>query len=360
MARAMNCCGKSPSASRSCTRDGDLVARLGGDEFAVLQVGIAEAASAGVLAAKIQRSLNLPYVLNGNDVQSSASIGICPHCETSSGPDAMLAQADLALYRAKNEGRNQYHFYSADLDRLLLGRIELAEDLRRALDDEELEVLFEPGVELATGKTVSLKALLRWHHPTRGSLDPSAFIPLVEKTASGIRLGRWLLDRACREMSRRRAEGSALPVVAVDVRYSQLKRGDELVRDVREILATWSLTAADLELNVTEETLAQVAFTENDTLSRLRELGVKIAIADFGTAYSPLEYIRAYGVDRIVLSQSLLGDRFVAPERAFALHAAGKLARDLGLGIVVEGAITREQREFVFGPMVLPALALLE
>jgi diguanylate cyclase (GGDEF)-like protein/PAS domain S-box-containing protein len=344
----------------SCTRDGDVVARLGGDEFAVLQVGIAEATSAGVLAAKIQRALNLPYVLDGNEVQSSASIGICAHSETSSGPDAMLAQADLALYRSKNEGRNQYHFYSADLDRLLLGRIELAEDLRRALDDETLEVHFEPGVELATGKPVALKALLRWHHPTRGLLDSDAFIPLVETTASGIRLGRWLLDRACREMSRRRNEGTALPVVAIDVRYSQLKRGDELVRDVREILAAWNLTAADLEFDVTEETLARVTFAENHTLGRLRELGVKIVIADFGTAYSSLEYIRAYGVDRIVLSQSFLGDRFATPDRVVALHAVAKLARNLGLGIVVEGAITREQREAVFGPTLLPALALLE
>jgi diguanylate cyclase (GGDEF)-like protein/PAS domain S-box-containing protein len=344
----------------SCTREGDVVARLGGDEFAVLQVEIAEAASAGVLAAKIQRSLNHPYVLNGSEIQSSVSIGICPHSETSSGPDAMLAQADLALYRSKNEGRNQYHYYSADLDRLLLSRIELADDLFRALDDDALEVLFEPGVELATGKPVSLKAHLRWHHPTRGLLTSDDFIPLVENTASGIRLGRWLLDRACGEMCRRRTQGTALPVIAIAVRYSQLKRGDALLRDVREVIARWGLTAADLEFDVTEGTLARVTFAENDTLGRLRELGVKIAIAEFGSAYSSLEYIRAYGVERIILSQSLLADRFVAPDRAAKLHAVGKLARDIGLGIVAEGWATSEQREFVYGPMLLPPFALLE
>jgi predicted signal transduction protein with EAL and GGDEF domain len=296
----------------------------------------------------VMNSLNHPYVLNGSEIQSSVSIGICPHSETSSGPDAMLAQADLALYRSKNEGRNQYHYYSADLDRLLLSRIELADDLFRALDDDALEVLFEPGVELATGKPVSLKAHLRWHHPTRGLLTSDDFIPLVENTASGIRLGRW------------RTQGTALPVIAIAVRYSQLKRGDALLRDVREVIARWGLTAADLEFDVTEGTLARVTFAENDTLGRLRELGVKIAIAEFGSAYSSLEYIRAYGVERIILSQSLLADRFVAPDRAAKLHAVGKLARDIGLGIVAEGWATSEQREFVYGPMLLPPFALLE
>ncbi len=342
----------------SFTRDGDVVARLGGDEFAVLQAGIADASAAGVLAAKIQRSLNLPYVLNGNEVRSSVSIGICPYSETSSGPGEMLAQADLALYRSKNEGRNQYHFYSADLDRLLLGRIELAEDFGRALDKSELEVFFERGIELATGTAVSIKALLRWHHPTRGTLGACDFIPLVEKTANGARLGRWLLERACREFARRRTEGTAPSMLAIDVRYAQLQRGEELVRDVSEVLAAWSLVPAELELDVSEETLARVTFAENDTLWRLRELGLTIAIADFGTAYSSLGYLRDYGIRRIVLSQSFFAERSAA-DRVSTLRSVGDLAGAIGLDIVAEGAVTRDQRNLVLRPAVLPPLALL-
>jgi diguanylate cyclase (GGDEF)-like protein/PAS domain S-box-containing protein len=334
----------------NCTRDTDLVARFGGDEFAVLQAEIVEPASAGVLAAKIQRSLALPYLLNSNPVRISVSIGICPHSSNSSGPDAMLAQADLALYRSKEEGRNQYRFYSDDLDRQALGRVELAEDLQKALDDGVLELYCEPQVELTTGKVVDLKALVRWHHPTRGLLTPDDFIPILEKTASGMALGHWLLDRACQEMCRRRNEGLALPVVAIDIRFSQLKNGDELVRDVRETLAKWDLAPSDLELDVTEETLAQATLTQNNTLRRLRELGVKIAIADFGNKCSSFEYLRAYRVSRIKLSRSFISGAFVQLDRAATIHAVVQLAQEIGIGIIAEGLETEEQRALLLSP----------
>ncbi len=327
-----------------CTRDTDLVARFGGDEFAVLQADIAEPASAGVLAAKIQRSLALPYLLSGNIVRISVSIGICPHSAGSSGPDAILAQADLALYRSKEEGRNQYRFYSDDLDREALGRVELAEDLKKALDDDVLELYCEPQVDLTTGQAVDMKARVRWHHPTRGLLTPDDFIPILEKTASAMALGHWLLDRACQEMCRRRNEGSALPLVAIDIRFSQLKNGDEFVRDVRETLVKWDLAPSDLELDVTEETLAQATLTQNDTLRRLHELGVKIAIQDFGTKCSSLEYLRAYWVSRIKLSRSFSSGAFVRPDRAAAIRAVVQLAREIDIGIIAEGLETEDQR----------------
>jgi diguanylate cyclase (GGDEF)-like protein/PAS domain S-box-containing protein len=333
-----------------CTRETDLVARLGGDEFGVLQTDVVEPASAGSLAARIQQSLALPYQINGNDVRISASIGICPHSPNTAGPDAMLAQADLALYRSKEEGRNQYRFHSDDLDREVLERVKLSEDLRKALDDGALELYFEPQVELTTGEFADMKALVRWHHPTRGLLNPDDFIPILEKTESGIALGQWLLDRACQEMCVRRNEGPGLPIVAVDIRFCQLKNGDQLVRDVRRTLAKWDLSPSNLELDVTEETLAQATLTQNDTLRRLHELGVKIAIADFGTECSSFEYLRAYWVSRIKLSQSFISSAFVQPDRAVTIHAVVQLAREIGIGIITQGRETEEQRALLLSP----------
>lgn len=333
-------------------RDTDLVARLGGDEFALLQADFDEPESAGMLAARIVHSVALPYLIEGSEVRISASIGICPHSARSSGPDEMLAQADVALYRAKEQGRNQYRFYSENLDRQVLGRVQLADDLRRALEGTELELYYEPQVELNTGRTAGAKALVRWHHPTRGLLQPDDFIPILEKTATGIALGHWLLERACQELSRRRAAGAALPVVAVDIRFAQLKNGDELVRNICDTLARFSLVPSDLELDVTEETLAQATLTHNDSLTRLHELGVKIAIADFGTKCSSFEYLRAYSVSRIELSQSFISGAFAQPERAAAIRDVVALAEETGIGIITQGLETPGERAMLFSPRV--------
>ncbi|MGP6157773.1 MAG: putative bifunctional diguanylate cyclase/phosphodiesterase [Vulcanimicrobiaceae bacterium] len=329
---------------RACTREIDLVARLGGDEFAVLQTEIVQPSDAGILAARILRSLALPYVIKGTDVRISASIGICPHSSDSSGPDEILAQADLALYRSKEQGRNDFRFYSEKLDRQARESVALADDLKKALADGELELFFEPQVELNTDEVAGMKALVRWHHPTRGLLTPDQFIPFLEKTASCMALGHWLLDTACQEMRRRHDYGSALPTIAIDIRFSQLKNGDDLVRDMRETLAKWEIAPADLELDVTEETLAKTTLAQNDTLCRLHELGIKIAIADFGSKCSFFEYLRAYHMSRIKLSQSFISAAGVEPERAAMLHAALRLAEESGLSIATQGRETAEQR----------------
>jgi predicted signal transduction protein with EAL and GGDEF domain len=271
---------------RNCTRESDLVARLGGDEFAVLQGEMREPANAGLLAAKIQMALALAYLLNGNEVRISVSIGICPYAISNAGSDAMLAQADLALYRSKDEGRNQYHFHSDELDHDVRDRVTLAEDLRKAIDRDELELEYQPQVALSSRKIVGMEALVRWNHPTRGLLAPAVFIPIAEKTGTIMALGHWVLDRACRQLRLWRDAGLVLPVIGVNLSLSQLKTGHALLRDVTETIATWGLTASDLEFDVTEATLAQLTWTQNEVLPQLRQLGVKIAIDDFGSEYA--------------------------------------------------------------------------
>ena len=332
---------------KSCTRDSDLVARLGGDEFAILQGEIREAANAGVLAAKIQVALALPYLINGNEINISVSIGISPYGPDNSGADAMLVKADLALYRSKKQGRNQYHFHSDDLDQEVLDRVTLAGEIKRAIEQGEFELQYQPQVELASQNIVGMEALVRWNHPTRGLLAPARFIPIAEKTGTILALGHWVLDQACRQMSVWRAQGLTLPVIAVNLSLFQLNSGQELIRDVTETLAKWGLAPADLEFDVTEATLAQLTWTHNEVLPQLRQLGVKIAIDDFGSEYSSFDYVRAFRVNHLKIAQSFINRSTSDPGSAATIRAIVNFARDIGISVIAQGVETEEQRELL-------------
>ncbi|MDQ0086525.1 diguanylate cyclase (GGDEF)-like protein/PAS domain S-box-containing protein [Variovorax boronicumulans] len=332
---------------KNCTRETDVVARLGGDEFAVLQSEMGEPAAAGALAAKILVELARPYMIDGNEVHVSASIGICPYIPGSESPDEMLVQADVALYRSKEEGRNQYRFHSEELDLAVRDRVALGEDLKKAIEREELELYYQPQVELSSGKIVGVEALLRWHHPLRGLLDAAAFVPIAERTGGIVTLGRWVLDQACRQMSLWSEQGVQPPVVAINLSLGQLRQGSELVREVVESLAKWQLDPSALEFDVTESTLAQMTWTHNDVLPQLRALGVRIAIDDFGTEYSSFEYLRTYRVNHLKIAQSMLKRAIDDPDSAATVRAIMNLAREARIGIIVEGLETEEQLAFL-------------
>jgi diguanylate cyclase (GGDEF)-like protein/PAS domain S-box-containing protein len=330
---------------KSVTRENDVIARLGGDEFAILQMDEHEPANAGALAAKLQKHLALPYQINGNQISSiTASIGICPYAPGSSGPDAMLAQADLALYRSKDQGRNQYHFHSEELDQQVLERVTLAAELRHALRHDELELFYQPQVEIVSGKIVGMEALIRWNHPARGLLSAAAFIPLAEKVGLTTLIGQWVLDQACRQMKLWRDANMAPPVIAINLSLSQLKNSHELVRDVTSAAAKYGLELHCLEFDVTEATLAHATLTRNDALTQLRLLGVQIAIDDFGAEYSSFEYLRAYNVSHLKIAQSFINDTDSDPERAAMVRAIINIARELDIGVIAEGVETEAQR----------------
>jgi diguanylate cyclase (GGDEF)-like protein/PAS domain S-box-containing protein len=330
---------------RGCTRESDTVARLGGDEFAILQMDVNEPAQAGSLAAMLQKSITRPYLIDGNDLRVTVSIGICAYDSGSTGPDAMLAQADLALYRSKDEGRNRYRFHSDDLDDQVLERVTLAEDLRKAIDGDELELYYQPQVELDSGKIVGMEALVRWHHPTRGLLAAAAFISVAEKTGTIITLGRWVLEQACRQMRKWRDEGMAPPVVTLNVSLAQLKNRRDLINDVMANIKKYDLSPSDISFDVTEATLAQATLMQNDVLSELRQLGVRIAIDDFGSAYSSFDYLRTYRVNQLKLAQTYVQASRGDPERAATVRAIINLARELGIEIITNGVETAEQRD---------------
>jgi diguanylate cyclase (GGDEF)-like protein/PAS domain S-box-containing protein len=329
---------------RSVTRNTDLIARLGGDEFAVLQAEMGEPANAGALAGKLQATLAAPYDLDGNDVRISASIGISPFSPSMSGPDALLAQADLALYRSKEEGRNRFHFHSDDLDQEVRDRATLADELKRGIERGELELRYLPQVELASGSIVGMEALVRWNHPTRGVLAPGGFIAVAEKTGTIMALGRWVLNEACRQMRQWRDAGLSLPMMGINMSLFQLKNGPELVRDVAETIARWDLSPTTLEFDVTEATLAQLTWTQNDVLPQLRRLGVKIAIDNFGSEYSSFEYIRTYGVNYLKIARSMINESDRDPESAATVRAIVNFARESGILVIAQGVETEQQR----------------
>jgi diguanylate cyclase (GGDEF)-like protein/PAS domain S-box-containing protein len=319
---------------RNCTRRSDLVARLGGDEFAILQCEIREPGHAGVLAAKIQKTLSQPYSINGAEIKISVSIGISFYATGQEGADAMLVQADLALYRSKEEGRNQFHYHSAALDQDVLDRATLAGEIMAAIEGNEFEVHYRPRVELSSRTIVGMEAMVRWNHPRRGVLLPPAFIPIAEKTGTIIALGHWILDQACRQMSLWRKQGAGFAVVGVDLSLSQLNGVEELVRDVTETIARWGLAPSDLEFDVTEATLAQLTWTKSGILRQLRGLGVKIAIADFGSEYSSFDHVGAHRVDHLKIAPSFMQRSAADPGSAATLRTIVNFARDVGIGVI--------------------------
>jgi diguanylate cyclase (GGDEF)-like protein len=329
---------------RACTRETDLIARLGGDEFAVLQTELTEPAeSAGELADRIQHELRIPYRLKGTELMISVSTGICPYVPGIPDPDAMLAQADRALYRSKEEGRNQYHFHSQTLDQEVVNRVTLGGELLRAIAGHELELEYQPQVEITTSKIVGMEALVRWNHPTRGLLQPAAFIPIAEKTGAILPLGHWVLDQACRQVKAWRSQGITVPSIAINLSFHQLKAGAALIRDVTDTLKKWGLTPSDLELDVTEATLAQLKWSQNDVLPQLCALGIKIAIDGFGSEYSSFDYIKEYRVNHLKIARSYIRDASTDVEHATAMRAIMRFAHDIGIAVIAQGVETEEQ-----------------
>jgi len=332
---------------RKLTRETDLVARLGGDEFAVLQDEVTDTAAAGVLAAKIIAALSMPHFIDGNELRVGVSVGISvmPAAGVVANPDELLVQADQALYRSKEAGRGQYHFHTAELDSETHERVLLAEELRGVLERNELELYYQPQVELASGQITGVEALIRWHHPRRGLLLPQMFLTIAEKAGVMQTLGRWVLDGACRQLRAWRDADISVLLVAVNLSLSQLRAGRELIDDIKDSLARWNLRPEDLEVGVTELILARMTLAQNDVLEELHGLGVRIAIDDFGTEYSSMDYLRTYHVSRLKVSRSMVSAAATGRAGSAMVRAIAGMAAELGVDVVAAGVETEGQRK---------------
>jgi len=253
-------------------------------------------------------------------------------------------QADQALYRAKEDGRGQYHFHSDALDLKAREHTALAEDLRNALERGELELYYQSQVDLSSGRIVGMEALIRWNHPTRGLLLPGVFMPTAEKSNLVLSLGRWVLDGACRQLAQWRREQVRVPRMAVNISLAQIQAGAEFLRDVQESLARWELNPSDLELDVTDFSLARATLLQSDLLEELHRMGVCIAIDDFGAQYSSLDYLRTYHVSRLKIARHMVAAASDEGGGQAMIRAILGLAAELDIDVVAEGVETEDQR----------------
>jgi diguanylate cyclase (GGDEF)-like protein/PAS domain S-box-containing protein len=332
---------------RELTRETDVVARLGGDEFAILQADAIEPTLAGTLARKVIDSISAPHVIDEHDLNVGASVGIAIYAGEGEAPEILMQQADQALYRAKEEGRGRFRFYSDEMDQETREQVALVDDLRKALTRGEFEIHYQPQVELSTGRIVGMEALVRWNHPNRGLLLPDAFLPIAEKSNVIQAMSRWVLDGACQQMAAWRKAGVDVPVIAVNVSLAQIKMGRDFVRDVKECLARWNLAPSDLELDVTELILARTTLSQSNVLDELRTLGVGIAIDDFGAQYSSLDYLRTYKVNRLKIANPVIASAANGASGSAMVRAILSLANELGVEVIAEGVETADQRDLL-------------
>ncbi len=325
-----------------CTRDIELVARLGGDEFAIIQVDPHQPAAAEALADRLVGALREPFDIDGYPIVIGTSIGIALVNQATLSADTLLHDADLALYRAKAEGRGTWRFFTAGMDLQVRARRMLEDDLRRALALGQFEVFYQPLVDAGTQRLTAFEALLRWHHPQRGLVSPADFIPVAEEIGLIVEIGAWVLERACTDAAGWPAHVS----VAVNLSAVEFLKGD-LPRGVQRALDRSRLAACRLELEITESVLLRDNDATLATLHHLRRLGVRISMDDFGTGYSSLSYLRQFPFDKVKVDQSFIRDIGKEGCGVEIIRAVIGLGRALDIKVLVEGVETAEQLRFL-------------
>lgn len=323
---------------RGCVREGDTVARLGGDEFAVVQTGLTDLTGATRLAERVVEAMAAPFDLQGHQVMIGASVGVSVAPSDGDDADELLKKADMALYRAKADGRGAFHFFERAMDEQLQARRALELDLRRALVAGEFQLYYQPLYHLGDDRVTGCEALLRWNHPERGMVSPGDFIPIAEEIGLIVQLGEWVLREAC-------AEAATWPDhvrLAVNLSPAQFRdRG--LVRTVVSALAVSGLPAERLELEITESVLLQDNAANMSMLHDLKALGVRISMDDFGTGYSSLSYLRSFPFDKIKIDQTFVRDILEDSDALAIIKAVLDLGASLGIVTTAEGVETLEQ-----------------
>jgi diguanylate cyclase (GGDEF)-like protein/PAS domain S-box-containing protein len=327
-------------------RASDTVARLGGDEFVVLLEELSDPMYVTAVAHKLLAALAQPVILEAREYHVTASIGASAYPDDSADAQALLKNADIAMYRAKEQGRNTFQFYSAQLNLHTVERLTLESGLRRALERDELRLHFQPQVELRSGRITGVEALVRWQHPEHGLLAPGRFIGIAEETGLIVPIGNWVLQAACdahREWARR-----GLPPLRVSVNLSARQFAhDNLIRDIRSLMGGGGFGAGRLELEITESMVMRDPDRVVALLRELRQIGVRVSIDDFGTGHSSLAYLKRFPVDSLKIDHSFiagvpddLGDVAIT-------HAVIGMAHNLGMKVIAEGVETKVQRDFL-------------
>ncbi|HYB95196.1 MAG TPA: EAL domain-containing protein [Vicinamibacterales bacterium] len=326
----------------TCVRESDTVSRHGGDEFLVLLSEVDEPADAGLIAEKIVRSIAEPHFIAGHELSLTASVGIALYPEDGQDAQSLIMRADTAMYHAKNTGRNRVGFYRADMEAPAIKRSSIENELRNALDKNELELYYQPTIDLETGVISGAEALMRWRHPERGIIPPDQFIPAAEASGLIIPMGRWALREACRQA--KAWQNAGLPPIPIAVNVSALQfRTAGFLEDIQGFLQETGLPSQYLQLELTESALMVDTASTTSLLEVLKHNGLVLKVDDFGTGPSSLSYLQRCPVDVLKIDQSFVQEIAPWPGGAPIVRAVIAMGKSLGCRIVAEGVETKHQ-----------------
>ena len=329
-----------------CVRIRDTVGRLGGDEFALILSMTRDQQDAVTVANEVREAMRAPFELEGHQPTMTASIGIAMYPDDASDPETLMKYANTAMERAKDAGRDGYRFFTAGMNVQVLARLDLEMALRRALEQNELELYFQPKVNLHTGRISGAEALLRWNRPGYGLVYPSEFVSVLEDTGLIVRVGTWIIETACRQIASWMRSPVGQVLIAVNVSSRQFIEGD-LEAEVRQALERHKVPPELLELELTETALMSNAERTIKVLTALKELGIKVAIDDFGTGYSSLAYLQRFPIDKLKIDIAFVRDITTNPNDAAIALAIISMAHSLKLRVIAEGVESRPQLEYL-------------
>lgn len=319
---------------QGCLKPGDVVARLGGDEFTVMQTQLQDRSEAAALAEQIMNQLQRPFELDGHVFNVSCSIGIALYPQDGDNPEDLLKRADTALYTVKSRGKNGYDFFDPTMEAKSLERILMENEMRKAIEQEQFQIYYQPKIDIATGGMTGMEALVRWVHPELGIIPPNRFIPIAEETGMILALGEWILKQACRQNKLWHDQGYTLKV-SVNLSARQIYQKD-LVEMIKDILRETNLSPDWLELEITESIFVKME-EATAVLQQIRDIGIEISIDDFGTGYSSFSYIKSLPVDTIKIDASFIRDIHHNQESQAIVKAIVTIAQSLNMNVIAEG-----------------------
>jgi diguanylate cyclase (GGDEF)-like protein len=327
-------------------RESDTLARLGGDEFVIALEQNTESRELTIVAQKILETLSTAFHIDTHELYITASIGISLYPANGLTPETLMKTADVAMYRAKEKGRNNFQFFALEMNERAHQALFLENNLRKAIDNQELALYYQPQVEITTGKTTGMEALIRWHHPTRGVIPPDKFIPMAEETGLIIPIGKWVINTACQQTMQWQQAGFPPCKVAVNISPRQFRQSD-LVETVAQALDESGLAACWLELEITENVLVEDVAQTITIMESLNSLGVSLAIDDFGTGYSSLSYLHRFPLSKLKIDRSFVQSIGGPAGNQAIVEAIIALACALDLEVIAEGIENQEQIAFL-------------
>jgi diguanylate cyclase (GGDEF)-like protein len=331
---------------RECVREGDSVARLGGDEFVLSLSLLADGGDAATVAQKVLDALSKPFFVDGHELHVSASIGISVYPDDGTDVETLMRAADVAMYHAKEKGRRNYQFFTPALNNAVQRRLAIENRLRQALVRDELELYYQPQVDMATGKIFSAEALLRWHQPGSAPVSFGSFISIAEESGLILSIGEWVLRQACRQLKRWHVAGFTDMHIAVNLSPRQFSQ-PHLARTIAQILRETQLTGQSLDLEITESILLQQNDDTMATLKGISDLGIQLSVDDFGTGYSSLAYLQRFPVHALKIDQSFVRDIGRDENATTLVTAIIAMANSLHLKVLAEGVETQQQISFL-------------